>query len=152
MHSHPLLTWGKGTEPGVPQGGHASRAPRDTCVHHQVLSWTPAATGRSESQPWDPCLWPRGETPVSAVGLRGWRMGLRSPGWAAWPAPTPPTPAWICCCPGWLPWWLRRCSVCLQCRRPGFDPWVGKIPWRRKWQPTPVLLPGTSHGQRSLVG
>ena len=31
-------------------------------------------------------------------------------------------------------------SVCLQCERPGFDPWVGKIPWRRKWQPTPVLL------------
>ena len=36
------------------------------------------------------------------------------------------------------------------CRRPGFDPWVGKIPWRRKWQPTPVLLPGKSHGRRSL--
>ena len=34
----------------------------------------------------------------------------------------------------------------------GFDPWVGKIPWRRKWQPTPVFLPGESHGQRSLVG
>ena len=37
-------------------------------------------------------------------------------------------------------------------RRRRFDPWVGKIPWRRKWQPTPVLLPGKSHGQRSLVG
>ena len=33
-----------------------------------------------------------------------------------------------------------------------FDPWVGKIPWSREWQPTPVFLPGTSHGQRSLVG
>ena len=32
-----------------------------------------------------------------------------------------------------------------------FDPWVGKIPWRRKWQPPPVFLPGKSHGQRSLV-
>ena len=32
-----------------------------------------------------------------------------------------------------------------------FDPWVRKIPWRREWQPTPVLLPGQSHGQRSLV-
>jgi len=41
---------------------------------------------------------------------------------------------------------------CLQCGRPGFDPWVGKIPWRRKWQPTPALLPGKSHGQRSLIG
>ena len=35
---------------------------------------------------------------------------------------------------------------------PGFNPWVGKIPWRRKWQPTPVLLPGESHGGRSLIG
>ena len=32
------------------------------------------------------------------------------------------------------------------------DPWVGKIPWRRKWQSTPVFLPGESHGQRSLMG
>ena len=31
-----------------------------------------------------------------------------------------------------------------ECGRPGFDPWVGKIPWRRKWQPTPVFLPGES--------
>ena len=41
---------------------------------------------------------------------------------------------------------------CLQCRRPGFNPWVRKIPWRRKWQPTPVSLPGESHRQRSLAG
>ena len=37
-------------------------------------------------------------------------------------------------------------------QRCGFDPWVEKIPWRRAWQPTPVLLPGESHRQRSLVG
>ena len=37
-------------------------------------------------------------------------------------------------------------------RRHRFDPWVGKIPWRREWLPTPVLLPGKFHGQRSLVG
>ena len=43
-------------------------------------------------------------------------------------------------------------KVCLQCGRPGFDPWVGKIPWRKKWQPTPVLLPGKFHGRRILVG
>ena len=42
-------------------------------------------------------------------------------------------------------------SAC-QCRRHGFNPWIGKIPWRRKWHPTPVLLPGESHGGRSLVG
>ena len=33
-----------------------------------------------------------------------------------------------------------------------FDPWVGKVPWRRAWQPTPVFLPGESHGQRTLEG
>ena len=45
-------------------------------------------------------------------------------------------------------------SVCL-CKRPrrrAFDPWVRKIPWSRKWQPTPVFLPGEFHGQRSLAG
>ena len=42
-------------------------------------------------------------------------------------------------CPG------RRCKRCR------FDPWIRKIPWRRAWQPTPVFLPGKSHGQRSLA-
>ena len=41
--------------------------------------------------------------------------------------------------------------VCLQCRRPGFNPWMGKIPRRRGWQPPPGFSPGESHGQRSLV-
>ena len=35
--------------------------------------------------------------------------------------------------------------------RPGFSPWLGKIPWRKEWQPTPVFFPGEFHGQRSLV-
>ena len=37
-------------------------------------------------------------------------------------------------------------------RANGFDPWFEKIPWRKKWQPTPVFLPEEFHGQRSLVG
>ena len=41
---------------------------------------------------------------------------------------------------------------CKRHKRHGFDPWVGKTPWRRKWQLTPVFLPGESHGQRSLAG
>ena len=52
---------------------------------------------------------------------------------------------------GLLPWWLSE-EPAWQFRECGFDPWVGKIPWRRKWQPTPVFLPGESHGQRSLAG
>ena len=51
-----------------------------------------------------------------------------------------------------LSWWLSDKQSSCQCRRPGFNPWVRKIPWRRKWQPTPVFLPGESPGQRSLVG
>ena len=43
-------------------------------------------------------------------------------------------------------------SQCRRCRRHGFHPWVGKIPYRRKWQPTPVFLPGKFHGQQNLVG
>ena len=39
-----------------------------------------------------------------------------------------------------------------ECRRPEFDTWVGKIPWRRAWQPAPVFLPGESHELRSLAG
>ena len=48
-----------------------------------------------------------------------------------------------------FPWWLSGKESACQCR---FDPWVGKIPWRREWQPTPVFLFGRSHGQWSLVG
>ena len=47
---------------------------------------------------------------------------------------------------------IKNLSVNAADMRPEFDPWVGKIPWRRVWQPTPVFLPGESHGQRSLAG
>ena len=52
---------------------------------------------------------------------------------------------------GGFPWWFRWEGIHLQCQRPEFDPCFGKIPWRRAWQPTPVFLPGESHGQRSLA-
>ena len=42
--------------------------------------------------------------------------------------------------------------ICLKCRRPGFDPWVRKISWRREWQPILVFLPEKSHGQRNPEG
>ena len=43
-------------------------------------------------------------------------------------------------------WWLRWERICLQCRRPGFSPWVGKTPWRREWLPTSAFWPGEFHG------
>ena len=51
-----------------------------------------------------------------------------------------------------LPRWLSGKESTCQCRRCGFNPWVGKTPLRRKWQSIPVFLPGKSHGQSSLVG
>ena len=50
------------------------------------------------------------------------------------------------------PLYLKQWRICLQCRGPGFEPWVGKILWRREWQSTPVFLSGEFHGQRSLAG
>ena len=56
---------------------------------------------------------------------------------------------------GGLPRWCNSKESAYQCRRYtqcGFEPWVGKIPWSKKWQPTPILLPEKFHGQRSLLG
>ena len=50
------------------------------------------------------------------------------------------------------PKWLSGKKSACQYRRRVSDPWVGKIPWSRKWQPTSVFLPGESHGQRCLAG
>ena len=68
------------------------------------------------------------------------------------------SPLWLFFCVSshatWLPRWLSGKESACQCRRPkrcGFDPWVGKIPWSRKWQPAPVFLPNNFYGQRSLV-
>ena len=51
-----------------------------------------------------------------------------------------------------LLWWLCGKESTCQCKRHRFNPWVGTIPWRRKWQPTPLFLSGKAHEQRSLVG
>ena len=57
--------------------------------------------------------------------------------------------------PPWLRWQISRLARQETSEtqvRSLFNPWVGEIPWRRKWLPTPVFLPGESHGQRSLAG
>ena len=51
-------------------------------------------------------------------------------------------------CVGFSGDWDGKESAC-NAIKPGFNPWTGKIPWRRKWQPTLVFLPGKFHGQRS---
>ena len=47
---------------------------------------------------------------------------------------------------------VKNCCQCRRHKRPEFNPWVRKSPWRRSWKPTPVFFPGESHGQRSLAG
>ena len=51
-----------------------------------------------------------------------------------------------------LPFWLSGKESFCQFKRCRFNPWVGKIPWRKKWQPTLVFLPRRFHGQRNLAG
>ena len=58
----------------------------------------------------------------------------------------------ICNLPNMLPRWLSGKESACKCRRQGFNPWVRSIPWRRKWQSTPVFLPGKSHRTKNLVG
>ena len=90
-------------------------------------------------------------------GGRTWKTDLVLPPhgeqslWAA----APPAASWLCSNLSWkwgVPWWLSGKESTYQSRSCRFHPWVEKIPWRRKWQPTPVFLPGESHGQRSLAG
>ena len=51
-----------------------------------------------------------------------------------------------------LPWQLSSKESACQCRRHALDPWIREIPWRRKWQPTPLFVHGEFHGQKGLVG
>ena len=53
---------------------------------------------------------------------------------------------------GGFPQWSRTRLPCRRYKRCRFDPWLGKVPWRRTWQPTPAFLPGESHGLRRLKG
>ena len=70
--------------------------------------------------------------------------------WHTWAAHRDQNYLWLLRLPRWLSGKEPTCQ-CSRRERPGFDPWVLKIPWRRKWQPTPVFLLGKSHGQRRLA-
>ena len=50
-----------------------------------------------------------------------------------------------------LSWWPRGWESTCQYWGCRLDPWVEKIPWKRAWKPTPLFLPGKTHGQRNLV-
>ena len=81
-------------------------------------------------------LWRRKLTPVFLPGKSPGQRSLA--GYSPWGCKELNTTERITC----LPWWLSWQRICLQCGRPGFDPWGGKIPWRRPWQSTPIFLLG----------
>ena len=104
---------------------------------------------------------PEGSAVNSVTGVislpTGWRMGTESVRPGVWgcsagqrqrPSQFPSVNFLL----EGLSWWLSSEESICQRRRPGFDPWVGKIPWRRKnWQPAPAFLLGKFHGQRRLA-
>ena len=101
-----------------------------TCpeIHRKVQRWTPLQSLPSGSS--QPDRKPDKGKILKVLNIFWWKVGNETR----------------------LPWWLSSREPTCQCRRHGFNPWVRKIPWRRKWQPTPVFLPGESHAQRSLGG
>ena len=98
---------------------------------------------------WSPLL-PNSPLPQAGFCSPMWRRGVPTPGPEASAAVLMMSIQVL----GLSRWFSGKESAC-QCRRHrrlGFDSWVGKIPWRRKWQPTPVFLPGKSQRKRNLAG
>ena len=92
------------------------------------------------------CQFPKPSEDPQSLGVRSRRENTQSP-WAAMGSQVG-----LQVIKMQAQWWLRWWRIRLQYRRPGFDPWARKIPWRRKWQTSPVFLAGEFKGQRRLVG
>ena len=128
--------------------------------------------GRVDAWTTGMCLWTESQVSVFWL-LSRWRENSRElrtsrlPGWVLLPKTAvprlgpsegPQLPLWSLSGPrpgsGFTGDTSHKEPTCQwrRCKRRTFNPWVWKIPGRRAWQPTPVLLPGESHGQRSLVG
>ena len=129
-----------------------------SCVWLLVTQWavarqTPLSMGFSRQEYWSglPCLPPedlpkRGIIFIIFLLIWNWWLGPKAESKEVWE-----TSCFRETC------WLSRRSgkestfQCRRCKRCGSNPWVRKIPWRRKWQPTPVLLLGKFYGERRLV-
>ena len=91
---------------------------------------------------------------VTTTGFSFLSLSSCSPKWSGSGAQPPAAPGPVLLLLSRTSRWLtgkESTCQCGRCRRRRFHPWVTKIPWRRKWQPTPVFQTGRSHGQRSLA-
>ena len=122
---------------------HSGRPrPSPTCSNSRPSSWWCHPTISSSVVPFSSCLqsFPAsGSFPMSQF----FTSGGQSIGVYVY------IRTYVCGLPWWASWWLSGKEHTCHWRRYGFDPW--KIPWRRKWQLTPVFLLGKFHGQRSLA-
>ena len=89
----------------------------------------------------------RGGKQLERLGIEMWRNGRTSTCWA-WAVVLDIYKCGLICYEVSSDFFqvAQQLSICMQCRTPGFDPWVGNIPWRKEWQSTPVFLPGKYHG------
>ena len=128
----------------------------------RILEWVAVPFWRGSSQPrdqtqvshiagWFFIIWATREALIFHIKIHSkWIEGFNVKNWNQ---TMRRNNQWIFILPHILfPWWLSGKESACQCRRCRFDLWVGKIPWRRKWQPSPVFFPGKSHRQRSLAG
>ena len=135
---------------------HGWRSLRGFSVHElfqaRVLDWVTISFSRGYSQPRNQTrvsrivgrrftIWATREVQNTGVGCLSLLQGIISTQANSSPTELSRKPS--------SPGGSDSISVCLHCGRPGFNPWVGKIPWRRKCQPTPVLLPGKFHGSQA---
>ena len=119
----PTLLFLSGESPWTEETGRAT-------VHRVTKSWTWLSDQAQQSTAWHLILWHFLQSRVVHISICWYLMshGLHR----------------------WLSGKESACQ-CRRCRRHGFNLWVRKIPWRRKWQPPAVFLPAKSHGQSSLV-
>ena len=116
----------------------------DSTVHGILQAWIP----NPGIKPRSPTL--QGDSLPAEPQGKPKNTGVGSLSFLQWVFPTQESNQGLLCCRRIL--YQLSYQGSLQCRRPEFNPWLGKMLWKKKWQPTPVFFPGEFHGKQSLAG
>ena len=152
-------------ETGVRSLGREDSPEKEMAIRCSILAQEiPCEQSVHWKRPWWWENWKQKEKRATEGEMFGWHHQLNGRELGQTPEDSERQGGLVCCSPwgykgSYMTQWLNTTtrwlsgkeSTC-QCRRCDFDPWVGKMPCRRKWQSPLVLLPGKSHGQQSLVG